>query len=237
MAVPRDRLEWMRDGDVFFLARLDSLSDEQLHEPSRLPGWTRAHVISHFSRNARALINLLDWARTGVATPMYQSAEARAEGIEEGSHQSAAELRAEAVEASKQLQDATAAMPDDAWDGEIRTALGRATTGAEVPWMRVRESWVHAVDLDAGAGVEQFPDGVVVTLADEVVRTLSSRDDCPSIVLEAADSGRQWTLGARGDAVVLEGTQAALLAWLIGRSGGEGVQSSTGTVPVAPRWI
>ena len=48
-------------------------------------------------------------------------------------------------------------MPDDAWDGEIRTALGRATTGAEVPWMRVRESWVHALDLDAGSGSTSSP--------------------------------------------------------------------------------
>jgi maleylpyruvate isomerase len=237
MPVPRDRLDWMRDGEVFFLDRLDSLSDDALHEPSALPGWTRAHVISHFSRNARALVNLLDWARTGIATPMYPSAEARAEGIEEGSHQTAVELRAEAAEASKQLQDATAAMPDDAWDGEIRTALGRATTGAEVPWMRVRESWVHAIDLDARASVDDFPDAVVVALADEVSRTLSSRDDCPAIVLEATDSHRQWRLGGDADAVLLKGTQAALLAWLIGRSDGEGLESSTGAVTAAPRWL
>ena len=81
MPVPRDRLEWMREGEVFFLDRLATLSDDALREPSALPGWSRAHVVSHFSRNALALMNLLDWARTGVATPMYPSMEARAEGI------------------------------------------------------------------------------------------------------------------------------------------------------------
>lgn len=237
MAVPRDRLEWMSQGEVFFLGRLDSVNDAALREPSALPGWTRAHVVSHFSRNARALINLLDWARTGVATPMYPSVEARADGIEEGSHQSAAELRAEAIAASKHLQDATAAMPDSAWDGEIRTALGRKTNGAEVPWMRVRENWVHAVDLDAGGRFDQIPEAVVVALGDEVATTLSSREDCPSIVLEATDTGRRWNVGAADGAVVLKGTQPELLAWLIGRSDGDGLRASTGDVPPAPRWI
>ncbi len=65
MPVPRDRLDWMREGEVFFLEHLAALSDEELRSPSALPGWSRAHVVSHFSRNARALMNLLDWARHG----------------------------------------------------------------------------------------------------------------------------------------------------------------------------
>ena len=182
MAVPRDRLEWMHDGEAFFLGGLDDLGDDDLREPSGLPGWSRAHVVSHFSRNAAALVNLLDWARTGVATPMSVCRK-RAEGIEEGSHQSAADLRAEAHAASQQLQDATAAMPEATWDGEIRTTLGRATTGAEVPWMRVRETWVHTVDLDASVRIDQIPDAIAVALIDEVTTTLHSRDDCPGVVL------------------------------------------------------
>ncbi len=236
MTVPRDRIEWMRGGEVFFLDRLDSLSDEALRDPSGLPGWSRAHVVSHFSRNARALINLLDWARTGVPTPMYPSVEARAEGIEEGSHQSASELRAEAVAASKNLQEQVAAMPADAWDGEIKTALGRTTTGAEVPWMRVRESWVHALDLDAGASVEELPEPVVVALLDEVTLTIGSRDDCPGYRLFATDSSREWAFGA-DDAVELRGTQATLLGWLIGRTHGEGVDCAADAPPEAPRWL
>lgn len=237
MAVPRDRLEWMRDGEAFFLGGLDSLGDDDLREPSRLPGWSRAHVVSHFSRNARALMNLLDWARTGVATPMYPSVEARAEGIEQGSHQSAAELRAEAHAVSRQLQEACAAMPDDAWNGEIRTALGRATTGAEVPWMRVRETWVHAIDLDASRRLEQIPDAISVALIDEVSATLNSRDDCPGVVLRASDSARDWTMGAPEGAVTLKGPQAAILGWVTGRSRGDGLHASGGSMPPPPRWL
>ena len=63
---------------------------------------------------------------------------------------------------------------------------GRATTGAEVPWMRVRETWVHAIDLDAGVRTEQIPDAIAVALIDEVTTTLHSRDDCPGVVLARA---------------------------------------------------
>ena len=66
---------------------------------------------------------------------------------------------------------------------------------------------------------------------------LSSRDDCPTIVLEATDSSREWKLGSVGEGLALKGKQAELLAWLIGRSNGVGVESSTGAVPAAPRWL
>src|ERR1700722_17571892 len=39
--------------------------DEALRHPSRLPEWSRAHVLVHISRNAAGLQNLLLAARTG----------------------------------------------------------------------------------------------------------------------------------------------------------------------------
>jgi len=237
MTVPLERLEWMRGGEVFFLGALDGIGDDDLREPSGLPGWSRAHVVSHFSRNARALINLLGWARTGVETPMYPSVEARAAGIEEGSHQSAPDLRAEAHAASAQLQAATAAMPEAAWDGEIRTALGRLTNGAEVPWMRVRENWVHAIDLQASARVDQIPDPVAVALIDEVTTTLGSRDGCEGVVLRATDTGREWHMGPSEGSVTLKGAQPALLGWVMGRSRGDDLHASGGSTPPPPRWM
>ncbi len=168
---------------------------------------------------------------------MYPSAEACAEDIEEGSHQTADELRAEALEASGRLEEQAAAMPGAAWEGEIRTALGRATTGAEVPWMRVRETWVHTLDLDAGARADQIPEAITVALLDEVAQTVGSREDSPSIGLEATDGDRRWVLGHGDDPIVLQGTKAALLGWLLGRSSGDGLAASNGVVPDPPRWL
>ena len=51
------------------LATAATLTDGQMREPSRLPGWSRGHVLTHIARNADGLANLLRWARTGAGDP------------------------------------------------------------------------------------------------------------------------------------------------------------------------
>uniref|UniRef100_UPI0012FF209F maleylpyruvate isomerase family mycothiol-dependent enzyme n=1 Tax=Streptomyces exfoliatus TaxID=1905 RepID=UPI0012FF209F len=53
--------------------RLDNAS---IGEASRLPGWSRGHVLTHLSRNADALVNVLR------GLPMYASSETRDADIE-----------------------------------------------------------------------------------------------------------------------------------------------------------
>src|SRR5215467_3321073 len=77
------------------LATATALSDARAREPSRLPGWTRGHVLTHIARNADGMVNLLTWARTGTQTPMYASAESRAADIEAGAGRPAADLSAD----------------------------------------------------------------------------------------------------------------------------------------------
>ena len=169
---------------------------------------------------------------------MYPSVEARSEGIEEGARQSAAELRGEALAASERLQATAAAMPDAAWDGEIRTALGRQTTGAEVPWMRIRESWVHAVDLDAGAPVADFPTQVVVDLLDEVTGFVTARGRVPGSILEATDTRAAVAHRSRVATPRCSKGRAVRVARLAHRpQSGRALDSSAGQVPAAPRWL
>ena len=47
MARPVERLDLMRRGEAFFLGQVSALDDEDLAEPSTLPGWSRAHVVAH----------------------------------------------------------------------------------------------------------------------------------------------------------------------------------------------
>jgi maleylpyruvate isomerase len=229
MTIPSARLELMREGDAFFFSYADRIDDDGLAQPCALPGWTRAHVVGHIARNADALQNLLRWARTGVESPMYPSVQARSEGIEETARQACDALRSDARVASERLQDATAAMPDAAWDAPIRTASGRAVTGAEVPWMRIRESWIHAIDLDSGATWNDIPDAVVVDLIDEVASGLAARADCPAMVIEAG--ARSWRVGGDGDPATVSGPAPELLPWLIGRTPGPP------GAPSPPRWL
>jgi len=232
MPAPEEALSWMRDGEAHVLGYVAQLDDAALAAPSQLPGWDRAHVVGHLARNADALQNLVTWARTGIETPMYPSVEARAGGIEDAAAQDGDTLRSDVVAASERLMAALDALAGETWDAPIRTARGRPITAAEIPWMRVRENWVHAVDLGTGATFADMPAGAVDRLVDEVAGGLAGREDCPRVTLTAADRdpARRWTIGPEdGDATEVSGAAAGLLAWLIGRDPGD--------YPPVPPWL
>ena len=115
-----------------YLATVNGLSDRELRAPSVLPGWTRAHVVSHVSRNAEALTRLVHWARTGEPTPMYTSQEARDREIDEGSRRGPADLVAEAAETAAQLEAALRGLPDD----RLEETVARTYDGPVFPVRR-----------------------------------------------------------------------------------------------------
>lgn len=243
-AVPVQHIAQMRIGEALFLGELASLDDASFAEPSALPGWDRAHVLGHMARNADALRNLLMWAATGVETPMYPSARDRTEGIEQSAAQTPATLRADVRDASARLVDTVDQLDPLAWSAPVRTARGRPIEAAEVPWMRVRESFVHSVDLRTGVTFDSAPDAVVDQLLEEVAAGLLARGDCPPVLLVPAGTGaggsRQYRLGdPSAEPVRVHGTVRAALAWLTGRSTGRGLVAGTpnGTLPHLPPWL
>ena len=193
-AVFEQALAWWRDGERVARAAVDGIPDRELAGPSLLPGWTRKTVIAHLARNADALVNLLTWARTGVETPMYASAQAREAGIEQAAALPAGVLRAEFRLSQDRLAAAVSGLPPAAWAAEVRTAQGRPVPASEVPWMRAREVWLHAVDLAGPVGFADIPPPV-----------------CHALI---ADIAGLWC--RRGEVAELAG----LLAWLSGRSSG-----------------
>ena len=231
-------LGWMDDGGRRFDAEVRGLRDHELLESSALPGWSRAHVIAHVARNADALGNLLTWARTGIETPMYASAEQRDADIEEGATQSAEVLRFDLDDAERRFALAAESLPSTAWWAEVRTRVGRAIPAADVAWMRCREVWVHGVDLDTGASFEDFPDALVETFLAELADTYTGRPDCGAIELVATDTGGTWAIGPRSaEETIVQGAAHVLLGWLLGRDDGERLVSSARTLPEIPRWL
>jgi len=49
------------------------------------------------------------------------------------------------------------ALPDGAWNREARTAHGRHVPAAQIPWLRIREAWIHAMDLATGGHFSEIP--------------------------------------------------------------------------------
>ncbi len=229
-------LSWMHDGTARFEAAVDALTDDELSHPSVLPGWTRAHVVGHVGRNADALVNLLTWAATGVETPMYVSMEQRSADIEHTAARPPAELRADLLAADSRLGEAARALPAAAWSATVRSARGRDIPGAEAPWMRVKEVWIHAADLNAPARFDDLPAPLVDALLDDVAAALSARDGCPAVRLAPTDRNRHTSLGGGPAEVEVRGTAADLLGWLTGRSRA-GLSTTADELPDLPRWL
>jgi maleylpyruvate isomerase len=241
-----DTLPWLRSGNDFLLAAVDRLTDDELREPSGLPGWSRAHLVAHIARNAEALGRLAAWARTGVETPMYASPDQRNADIEESAGYPAGRLREELASTAADLSKALGELDEAAWRSSLRSAQGRSIPATEVPWMRVREVWLHTVDLATGAQMADLPAGVLDALTTDVCGTLSSREGCPAVLLWPSDRAVPVRLGPEDvEPVTLSGSAADLTGWLVGRGGGRGGAAGLNAkdgrgevaVPVAPRWL
>jgi maleylpyruvate isomerase len=216
-----------------YLAALTDLSDEDCRGPSLLPGWTRGHVITHLSRNADGLCNLLHWAQTGVETTMYESDEKRDADIEAGAGRSAAELRADAsASCGRWLQAANEVHSSHLEDLVSRTPGSPPFPAYRVGRLRLTEVEVHHADLDIGYTAHDWPAAFARHLLDRRTRELTEAD--ASLTLRPTDLGETIEIGDGGPEV--SGTAADLAWWLIGRGSGEGVSSGSGDLPTIGRW-
>lgn len=231
----------MRRGQAFWARALGEVGDDELGEPSLLPGWSRAHVIAHVGFNARAVARLVEWARTGVETPMYESTTQRAEEIEFGATLPADALRHLAAHASVHLNVEWRDLPDDRWSYPVVTAQGRTVPVAETVWMRTREVWIHALDLRTGYTTRDFPAPLLDLLLDDLLAVWRRKrtDGDPDILLEPIDRDGTYRVleDGRADPIVVRGTAADVVGWGIGRSH-RGVTTPDGTPPgPAPTWL
>ncbi|MEU4421615.1 maleylpyruvate isomerase family mycothiol-dependent enzyme [Actinoplanes sp. NPDC024001] len=214
------------------LRTAEGLDDSAVREPSALPGWTVGHVLTHVARNADAYTNMLTWARTGVETPAYASADARNAGIEAGAGRPLAEQIADIRAAHERFADAAAAMPASAWAFQLPPPVGQSAAG--VPWGRLREVEVHHVDLGRGYTPADWSDAFALRLLREIVTGLPA--DAPAMVLRPFGLEHPLTVGA-GDGPVIGGPTKSLAAWLAGRADGADLTvSPDGELPIPARW-
>lgn len=234
---PAQALEWVADGTRRLLADLAALSDAALESPTLLPGWNRRYLLSHVANNASALRNLVHWAKTGEERRMYASSEQRAADIAAGASAPAGELRSLVESSAAALWDDLDGMPLGAWSAQVITAQGLTRYAAEIPWMRVREAYVHTVDLDAGTKFADLPSSFLTALLADVAGRRSSLGNGPALALTATDTGASWSVGGSGTSVSIDAPLATLTKWLAGRPV-PGLTDTTGTpAPKLPAWL
>ncbi|MFC4499261.1 MULTISPECIES: maleylpyruvate isomerase family mycothiol-dependent enzyme [Streptomyces] len=224
----------MTQGHEYFQSCLMPLPDKDLEGPSRLPGWTGRHLLSHLGHNARALARLAHWAATDEPTPMYPSTSARAEEIEAGAAWPVPRLRDFVVEEQNRLTHELDRIADDRWDAPVVTAQGRTVPAATIPWLRGREVWIHACDLPSGGDFRDFPDSFTDALIEDA---LDRRRGVQAVNIDVRATDRK-THGDDDIVTCVEGPAADLARWLT--RGEESPRLRTGTgapLPQLPPWL
>ncbi|MFD9036393.1 maleylpyruvate isomerase family mycothiol-dependent enzyme [Streptomyces sp. NPDC059567] len=202
----------VREATERLLDAAASLDNAALAEPSRLPGWTRGHVLAHIARNADALVNVLQ------GRPMYADAATRDADIERDAPRPLGVQLADVRESGERFQ-AVGAEPAD-WERTVELRNGVTDRAARIPFRRWVEVALHHVDLGIGYDLEDLPDDFVLREIDFLADRWSGRSEIPPVTLRLGydeDSPSWQTGGTEGDPVVLGGTGVDLLGWLSGR--------------------
>lgn len=230
-----DARPWMHRGTDLLLATVEGMDQGDVNGATLLPEWNRRHLLAHLAANAEALGNLVRWAATRIETPMYASPQERAEGIEAGARRPAAELLAWVSSSATALEEAMAELTGQQWAQPVVTAQGRTVSATELPWMRSRELFVHAVDLDNGVTFGDLPADFLVALCDDVVGRRNSDPDV-AVRLVATDTDHAWELVGQGRTATVTAPLADLTAYLTGRPCA--LSTSDGeAAPALPAWL
>ncbi len=242
-------LAWAADGAAHLRGMMQRMGDDAFAAPSRLPDWSRAHVLTHVARNADAMVNLIEWARTGTPTPAYPSRAQRDADIAAGAERSPAEIRADLLASSDRLAAVVRETPAQAWSARVQNPRGGPMVASDILWARAREVWIHAVDLDAGASFADLPRPMLHELLTDVTATLATRPDFPRLLLVPTDESRTWAVAPAdteeegedqvgGATIEVRGPVAELAAWLLGRSKGRDLRTAEGKrPPKLPAWL
>jgi maleylpyruvate isomerase len=193
------------------LAGLDALvaaGNLDVESPSRLPGWTRGHVLAHVRQSGDGHLRLIEAAARGEVGKQYPGGVAgRAADIEEASILPAREQVDLLRSSAAALESGWAG---SAWEGEGEGPVGRVPI-ADLPFMRLREVAVHHVDLGIGYEFDDLPADYIRLELRRMEMLWKARQPMGMTPLPEA---------------ALAAATATRLAWLMGRTEIEGLEQA-----------
>ncbi|MEU0215830.1 maleylpyruvate isomerase family mycothiol-dependent enzyme [Streptomyces sp. NPDC006265] len=217
----------VRDATERLLTAVGKLDNVSATRPSRLPGWSRGHVLAHLARNADALVNVLE------GRPMYVSGEARDADIERDALRGLDVQLADLRESAARFQRAGDAPAD--WARTVELRNGVTDSASRVPFRRWVEVELHHVDLGIGYELEDLPAAFTEREIDFLADRFTGHPDVPPARL--TDGTRAWHTGGDaegGPEVTVTGSPADLLGWLAGRRTGAALTVDGGPLPALP---
>ncbi|MGW7273432.1 maleylpyruvate isomerase family mycothiol-dependent enzyme [Streptomyces sp. NPDC054864] len=215
----------VRDATDRLLTAAAKLNNDSTAEPSRLPGWTRGHVLAHIARNADALVNVL------AGRPMYVSGDARDDDIERDAPRPLTEQLADVRESAERFE-AAGTIPSD-WSRTVELRNGVTDSASRVPFRRWVEVELHHVDLGVGYELEDLPEEFVQREIAFLAARFSGNPDVPPT--RVTDGTHAWSTGRDGDPeVTISGPAPDVVGWLSGRRDGSGLTAEGGLLPSLP---
>lgn len=133
------------------------LARPDLRAASRLPGWSRAHVLAHLARGADAMRTVLAGAGAGQDRPAYASPEARAAAIERSAAAEPKELVEDLTTSAMALRTVARRLPGQAWRYPVRAGGARPFPASELLTRRLVEVELHHCDLGIGYDAGHWP--------------------------------------------------------------------------------
>ncbi|MFF0462354.1 maleylpyruvate isomerase family mycothiol-dependent enzyme [Streptomyces mexicanus] len=216
----------VQDATERLLGAVATLDNAAVTDQSRLPGWTRGHILAHLARNADALVNVFE------GRPMYVSPQARDADIERDAPRPLDAQVADVRESAARFQKAAAALAD--WSRTVELRNGVTDSASRVPFRRWVEVELHHVDLGIGYELEDLPAEFTQREIDFLAERFSGHADVPPTRL--TDGTRAWRTGrdAAEPAVTVTGSRPDLLGWLAGRRDGSALTVTGGALPALP---
>jgi maleylpyruvate isomerase len=216
----------VREATERLLTAVGTLDNAGVTDQSRLPGWTRGHVLAHLARNADALVNVLE------GRPMYVSAEARDADIERDAPRPLEAQLTDVRESAARFQE-VGAVPAD-WSRTVTLRNGVTDSASRVPFRRWAEVELHHVDLGIGYELEDLPEEFTERETAFLAVRFTGHPDVPPTRL--TDGTCAWRTGREegGREITVTGAPADLLGWLAGRREGSALTVDGGTLPALP---
>ncbi|WP_240796516.1 maleylpyruvate isomerase family mycothiol-dependent enzyme [Streptomyces sp. RFCAC02] len=210
---PRRTRDFVLEAHDRLRALLPALTDGAEREPSALPGWSRAHLLSHVEGVALAQARQARYALRGELVEVYDGGRpARAAAIEAGAVRGAAELRTAVTAALDSAADAWSAVGPDDWGRRVAYRDG-VLLDALLAWWREVE--IHTADARLGSGTREWRREFCAHALDFLA---PRAPEGVRLTLVATDGPERRTLGGAGRPLTVAGRLTDLTAWLAGRA-------------------
>ena len=191
VADPSAAIELCHASHRRLFSSVELLTDDQMRSPSRLPGWSVGHVLTHLARNAEGHTGRLEGALRGEDVPRYQPGQRDAE-IVAGAGRPAGEVVSGLHAAQDALELVWERSVAAGWPNRHLLGDDHWETSAS-PARRLREVEVHHVDLGLGYEPSDWPEDYVAWELPMVLATVPGRtrrtDDARDLVAWATGRG------------------------------------------------